>query len=193
MELRCRREQESRAHQRQASLSAATEAEWKRERKMWKKVVRRLREKLEEKEEMICEMEEEMVATNEEEKKWESPGQLFLLGQMKEQQAQREEAVEKWKRLYLAIKTELDNLICRTYQGEGLWWGAEEENMMAGLQKELKDKEDTVETLKAQISAMENEEAKREREVDILRQSLRIMSNSKRGNVKKSLSRSLHL
>lgn len=193
MELRCRREQESRAHQRQASLSAATEAEWKRERKMWKKVVRRLREKLEEKEEMICEMEEEMVATNEEEKKWESPGQLFLLEQMKEQQAQREEAVEKWKRLYLAIKTELDNLICRTYQGEGLWWGAEEENMMAGLQKELKDKEATVETLKAQISAMENEEAKREREVDILRQSLRIMSNSKRGNVKKSLSRSLHL
>lgn len=33
---------------------------------------------------------------------------------MKENQASREEAVEKWKKLYLAIKTELDELIRRT-------------------------------------------------------------------------------
>lgn len=49
--------------------------------------------------------------------------------------------------------------------------------MIQKLKEELKAKEETVEALQAQISAMEDVVAKREREVDILRQSLRIMSN----------------
>lgn len=57
---------------------------------------------------------------------------------------------------------------------------------MERLQRELKAKDETVEALRAQISAMEDMGAKREREVDILRQSLRIMSNPiRRGNVSK--------
>lgn len=64
-------------------------------------------------------------------------------------------------------------------------WEAEDD-VMERLQRELKAKEETVEALRAQISAMENVGAKREREVDILRQSLRIMSNPiRRGNVSK--------
>lgn len=62
------------------------------------------------------------------------------------------------------------------FVGERLWWGAEDV-VIQKLKEELKAKEETVEALQAQISAMEDVVAKREREVDILRQSLRIMSN----------------
>ena len=44
-------------------------------------------------------------------------GTKLLVEQMKEERARRDEAVEKWKQLYLAIKTELDELIQRTYDG----------------------------------------------------------------------------
>ena len=45
---------------------------------------------------------------------------LLLVEQMKEERARRDEAVEKWKQLYLAIKIELDELIQRTYDGLSL-------------------------------------------------------------------------
>lgn len=65
---------------------------------------------------------------------------------------------------------------------------------MENLQKELKSKRETIEVLKARLGSMEKEEAKRAREVDILRQSLRIISNKKAAKHSvKRLCRSLQL
>lgn len=70
----------------------------------------------------------------------------------------------------------------------------EKEDIMEALRMELKDKEETIEVLKARIATMEEEGVKKEREVDILRQSLRIMSNKNtETHVTKGLPRSLHL
>lgn len=51
------------------------------------------------------------------EKECELMGTKLQVQQMKEERARRDEAMEKWKQLYLAIKTELDELIQRTYDG----------------------------------------------------------------------------
>ncbi|GAB2302748.1 hypothetical protein Dimus_036742, partial [Dionaea muscipula] len=48
---------------------------------------------------------------------------------------------------------------------------------MQELNQELKAKNEQIHALKAQIAAMEQEEYKRKREFDILRQSLRIITN----------------
>ncbi|XXG61807.1 hypothetical protein AAC387_Pa05g0324 [Persea americana] len=185
IEVNCKRERESRAHKRLVSAFAAKQAEWKRERKRWKDEVRRLRRRLEEKEEIVSQLEEDAMIAVEGDKEWQIERANYLVEHLRVEQAHREEAVEKWKQLYLAIKTELDDLIHRTRQGERLWWEAEDD-VMERLQRELKAKDETVEALRAQISAMEDMGAKREREVDILRQSLRILSNPiRRGNVSK--------
>ncbi|KAF7837385.1 golgin subfamily A member 6-like protein 6 [Senna tora] len=103
---------------------------------------------------------------------------------MKEERAWRDEAVEKWKQLYLAIKTELDDLIQRTYAGDGLLWKAEEyEIQMENMKRELQEKEETINALKAQLASMENQKNKKEREFDMLKQSLRIMSGSNKGSI----------
>ncbi|KAL7251329.1 hypothetical protein ACSBR1_013210 [Camellia fascicularis] len=107
----------------------------------------------------------------------------YLVEKMREERASRDEAVEKWKKLYLAIKIELDDLIQRTHQGERLYWREEEEDLMEKLQRELKIKEETIELLKGRLALMEQEESNREREVDILRQSLKIMSYKKKSTV----------
>ncbi|KAF8402012.1 hypothetical protein HHK36_012963 [Tetracentron sinense] len=115
----------------------------------------------------------------------------MVVEHLREEQARRDATVHRWKQLYLAIKTELDDLILRTHRGERVYWGVEEEDMMEGLQRELKTKEETIKILKARLIDMEQNEANRKREVDILRQSLRIMSNAKRApSVTKSLSQS---
>lgn len=41
----------------------------------------------------------------------------YMVERMREEKARKEVAVEKWKQLYLAIKTELDELILRTNEG----------------------------------------------------------------------------
>nr|CAD1840894.1 unnamed protein product [Ananas comosus var. bracteatus] len=77
--------------------------------------------------------------------------QLVMVERMKEEQRRREEAVEKWKQLYLAIKAELDDLIQRTHhQGERFCWGAAEQQqgVIEALQRELKARDETVETLR---------------------------------------------
>lgn len=51
------------------------------------------------------------------EKEWEMLGSSFMVEQMREERARRDETVEKWKQLYLAIKMELDDLIQRTHHG----------------------------------------------------------------------------
>lgn len=61
--------------------------------------------------------------------------------------------------------------------------------MKEGLQGELKTKEEIIKELRSQIKAMEDAGAKKEREMDILRQSLRIVSNSKSGHVAKNPSK----
>ncbi|KAL5990294.1 hypothetical protein ACLOJK_011191 [Asimina triloba] len=190
MQVKSKREREIRAQNRRMAFFAMKEGEWKRERKRWKEEVSRLKRRLEEKEEVIRQVEavESVVVVGKKEKMNAKELQMFdasllMVEQMRAEQARREEAVEKWKRLYLAIKTELDELIRRTAQGERLWWGSDEEDLMEALQKELKAKEETMEVLKARISSMEMEGAKREREMDILRQSLRIMSNNKKAHL----------
>lgn len=109
------REKESRAYEREVVVFAFKEAEWKQERKKLKEEVKRLRKNLEEKEEKIREMKDGLVNEKDDEKEWQLLGTSFLMGQMKEERARRDEAVEKWKQLYLAIKTELDELIQRTH------------------------------------------------------------------------------
>nr|GEV28392.1 hypothetical protein [Tanacetum cinerariifolium] len=93
-------------------VHALKESEWKRERKWLQKEVKRQKKVSEEREQrnrrkeiMVLEKTSEKVVLRE-------------LEQMREDRAQRDEAVEKWKRLYLAIKIELDNLINKTHQGE---------------------------------------------------------------------------
>ncbi|XP_020548490.1 histone-lysine N-methyltransferase, H3 lysine-79 specific-like isoform X2 [Sesamum indicum] len=148
-EMMCMRERESQVYERELMVLALRQAEWRRERKRLKDELRRLGRVVEEKEERLRCME----------------GCCVL-----EEQARRDETLEKWKQLYFAIKVELDDLISRTHQDE-------EEMVM----KELQAKEERIELLQAKLASMEDQEFKREREVDILRQSLRIMSHKKRG------------
>ena len=61
----------------------------------------------------------------------------------------------------------------------GLYWRAEEEDIAEELKRELQAKEETIKELKSRLASMEQEMYKRDREADILRQSLRIMSSKK--------------
>ncbi|XP_031483981.1 uncharacterized protein LOC116253344 [Nymphaea colorata] len=117
----------------------------------------------------------------------------ILVEQIKEQK-QREEAVEKWKRLYLAIKNELDHLIQATTILSSAHQG-EERLVLEWMKEEMKAKEDLNEGLKAKVVEMEKASAKREREVDILRQSIRIMNTNpaKRQSTRTNMSRSLQM
>ena len=211
------REEESEVYERELLVFAYREAEWKKESKKLREEVKRLRRSLEDREERIKQMEEKvgMVGNNEnfqmccdsvDISSSTAATSLLLVEHLRVERARRDEAVEKWKMLYLAIKHELDDLIKRTHEGT-LYWRVEEEDFMEDVQREMKAKDETIQVLKAQIASMEDEEYKRKREIDILRQSLRIMTNSNRAtsspHVKsfpkpsicfsKGLSQSLHL
>ncbi|KAL3577957.1 hypothetical protein D5086_019461 [Populus alba] len=172
------REKEARAYEIDMMVFAFKEAEWKQERKKLKEELKRLRKAVEEKDERIRVMEDRSVG-----EKSEKNGEFFgtpsfLVEQMREERVWRDEAVDKWKKLYLAIKAELDDLILRTHRGDGLYRRAEEE-MIEELKMEVKAKEGCIKELKARLVFVENEEYSRAREVDILRQSLKIMSSRK--------------
>ncbi|KAL4295707.1 hypothetical protein GQ457_12G001620 [Hibiscus cannabinus] len=154
------------------TVSACKEAEWVKERKKLTEEVEMLRRLAAEKEEKI----QEMAAVGKCDKGWPLLGTSYLLEQMEEERARRDEVVEKWKQLYLAIRTELDDLI-QTTHGDVIYWKTEEEEMMEEMKKELKNKEETIKTLRAQITSMEKEGFKRKREMDILKQSLRILDS----------------
>ncbi|XP_010532815.1 PREDICTED: uncharacterized protein LOC104808734 [Tarenaya hassleriana] len=151
------------------------ETEWRRERKRLKEEVKRLRKKVEETEEAKGKQSE-----------WE-----WVVEQMCVERPVRDEAVERWKKLYLAIKNELDDLIQRTY-GEGLQQRPEEDGVKAieELRQELKVREETIEKLKERITLMEKQQHGKEREIDILRQSFRIISSdsTKKKTKKKKVS-----
>ncbi|KAJ4968995.1 hypothetical protein NE237_015696 [Protea cynaroides] len=194
-EIRHLREMERRIHNQQETTTAWKEAEWKSERKKLREEVRRLRMELAAKEEIIQGVEDGGIVAGKSEKEWQWQllGSNLLVEHMMEEQARRDEAVEKWKRLYIAIKTELDTLIQRAHQGDRLYH-VEEENTIEAFKRELKVKEETVQELKAKVTIMEKEEVKKDREIDILRQSLRIMSSKKKVILAtKGLIRSFHI
>lgn len=83
------------------------EREWRKERKKLREEVRRLRKKLEEREEA-------KTTTSEEREYWK-----WVVEEMCVERAVRDEAIEKWKQLYLAIKNELDHLITHTTSSSG--------------------------------------------------------------------------
>ncbi|KAM6565542.1 hypothetical protein CsatA_024670 [Cannabis sativa] len=168
---------------------AFKKAEWKQEKKKLKEEVKMLKALVDEKEDKIREMEQQglVVANNNNnndnnnssvEKEWAFLGANFLVDQMEQERARRDQTIEKWKQLYLAIKMELDDLIQRTHEG-GLYWRAEEEDIAEELKREVQAKEETIKELKSKLVSMEQEMYKRDREVDILRQSLRIMTSKK--------------
>ncbi|KAJ6769177.1 GOLGIN FAMILY A PROTEIN [Salix koriyanagi] len=176
----CEREREARAYERNMIVFALKKADWKQERKKLKEEVRRLRKVVEEKDERVRALEIRSKLGAESEKRDEFLGTTgFLVEQMREERVWRDEAVDKWKKLYLAIKAELDDLIQKANHGDGLYGRAEGEELIEELKMEVKAKEGCIDDLKAQLASSKKEEYNRAREVDILRQSLKIMSSRK--------------
>ncbi|GAB2266726.1 hypothetical protein Dimus_001718 [Dionaea muscipula] len=193
------RDEERKVYEKQVMGFRRREAKWKEERKKLREEVKRLRGCLKESStdgragiSTGTADQVEGAAMGSENKDhvllWEGNGNgivvssssfSLLVEQMKEERARRDEAVEKWKMLYLDIKNELDHLIDSTHQGGPICWREEEEDLMQELNRELKAKNEQIHALKAQIAAMEQEEYKRKREFDILRQSLRIITSKK--------------
>ncbi|CAF1856909.1 hypothetical protein HID58_061367 [Brassica napus] len=163
-ERRRRTRRELDEKERVISALKMAETEWRTERKNLREEGKKLRQKMQEKEEAKAKQRE-----------WE-----WVVEQMCLERAVREEAVERWKQLYFAIKTELDDLIHTTY-GETLRQKPHEgevKNTVQELKKEVKVREETIETLKGRIALMEKQRHGKEREIDLLRQSLRILGSS---------------
>lgn len=124
-EMVCERKKESAAHERDMMVFTFKEAEWKQEKKKMREEVKMLRKMVEVKEERIRGTEVRGVSKkssgdNNEELDvllGSSSAANLLFEQMREERARRDETVEKWKQLYLAIKIELDDLIRRTHCG----------------------------------------------------------------------------
>lgn len=62
--------------------------------------------------------------------------------------------------------------------GEELCWKEEEEE--EGVEEKLRAKEESIKVLEAKIALLEHQELRREREIDILKQSLKIMFHNKK-------------
>ncbi|XP_065050166.1 uncharacterized protein LOC135680106 [Musa acuminata AAA Group] len=181
-EMKRARERDAWAYEQRLADFASKEEEWKRE------IRKKQEEEEEEEKKMLSKMSKEdrrrpCLEICEDDKE-----RHFLVECMEEEQARREEAVAKWKQLYLTIKTELDDLIQRTREGERFGWGTEE-SMMEQLQKDLRDREEAMETLRSHIAVMAKEASKKDREIDILRQSLRILSYRQKGASRMNLPR----
>ncbi|KAL8491149.1 hypothetical protein ACS0TY_022979 [Phlomoides rotata] len=161
------REAENQVYERELMVFAFKQAEWKRERKGLKEEVKKLRKIVEEERERV-------VRGTDDEREWGYTSSIV------DKQARRDETVEKWKQLYFAIKVELDHLIQTTHQEER--WKTMEEDVLEEVRKDLISKEQKIELLEAKLASVKIQEFKREREMDILRQSLRIMCHKKRSN-----------
>jgi hypothetical protein len=114
------REKEARAYERDMIVFAFKRAEWKQERKKLKEEVKRLRKVVEEKDERIRVLEERSIGRESEKREGFLGTTSFLVEQMREERVWRDEAVDKWKKLYLAIKAELDDLLQKTHHGASL-------------------------------------------------------------------------
>ncbi|CAH8343246.1 unnamed protein product [Eruca vesicaria subsp. sativa] len=129
------------------------ESEWVKETKKLREKVKRLRKKVEEKEEA-------KTTTTEEREYWK-----WVVKEMCVEKAVRDEAIEKWNQLYLAIKNELDHLIIHTtsfFSGKAMMQrqleGKDETEKVKTVEKlrnEVRVKEDTIETLKEKIALMD--------------------------------------
>ncbi|KAJ6318823.1 hypothetical protein OIU76_014222 [Salix suchowensis] len=154
--IMCEREREARAYERNMIVFALKKADWKQERKKLKEEVRRLRKVVEEKDERVRALEIRSKLGAESEKRDEFLGTTsFLVEQMREERVWRDEAVDKWKKLYLAIKAELDDLIQKANHGDGLYGRAEGEELIEELKMEVKAKEGLYRRSKSTISFIE--------------------------------------
>ncbi|CAN4120589.1 unnamed protein product [Withania somnifera] len=140
----CMREHESQVNAEEMIIFALKEAEWKKERKKLREEVKKLKKKLEEKqEEEKCKgIENNEIYSMKEDKEWHQLATSYLMEQIRNEEARRDEAIERWKQLYFAIKIELDDLIHRTNQGGGLCWKTEQVKLLEELHIELKEKEE---------------------------------------------------
>ncbi|TMW87972.1 hypothetical protein EJD97_019193 [Solanum chilense] len=180
-EIMCIRENESEIYNQEMIVFAIKEEEWKQEKKKLNEELNDLKKKLDDYKEDKDKVEnQEMVSEKFDNKEYHMLVRNSLLEQIRKEEVRRDEAIEKWKNLYFVIKNELDELIQRTNQGERLCWRKEEVELLEELHMELKAKEEVIAHLKEKIVSMEKQEVKREREIDILRQSLKIMSYNKK-------------
>ncbi|CAN4104543.1 unnamed protein product [Withania somnifera] len=180
-EILCIRENESQVYNQEMIIFALKEEEWKQEKKKLKEEVNDLKKKLEDyKVRGLENNNQEMVSEKCGDNKEFHMLRNSLLEQIREEEVRRDEAIKKWKNLYFVIKNELDELIQRTNQGERLCCRREEVESVEEAHMELKAKEEVIAHLKEKITSMEKQEVKREREIDILRQSLKIMSYNKK-------------
>lgn len=182
-EIMCLRENESQLYNQEMIIFALKEEEWNQEKKKLKEEVNDLKKKLEDYKEFRGILENQEMVIDEkcgDDKEFHMLVRNSLMEQIREEEIRRDEAIEKWKNLYFVIKNELDELIQRTNQGERLCWRTEEVELLEDLHMELKAKEEAIAHLKEKIASMEKQEVKREREIDILRQSLKIMSYKKK-------------
>ncbi|KAI3949651.1 hypothetical protein MKW92_026947 [Papaver armeniacum] len=207
-EIRRKRGKESEVHEQQVRAFEAKQTGWIYERNRLREEIKQLKKESEEKDRRIQRLtqnnsinyDQHNISIDEEKykgKEWQHMGDSYnymkMMENMREEQLRREEAIEKWKRLYLAIKTELDDLIERTCRGGRGYWRVEDETTEE-LQREVRAKEETIAVLKARLAVSEEEGRKMKTEVDILRQSSRIMSHAKRTkNIMRPISRRLHL
>lgn len=70
-------------------------------------------------------------------------------------------------------------------------WRLGEASLINELHREVQAKEDTIEVLREQLASKDQEKSRMEREADILKQSLRIMSHRKGKNNPKYPKKSL--
>lgn len=107
-------DKETKAHEKDMVVFAFKEAGWKTEKKKLKEEVKVLRKKVDERMKDIEEGKSgEKIATE-----WEMVGSTnAIFEQIQQERARRDEAIDKWKQLYHAIKMELDDLIQRTHNG----------------------------------------------------------------------------
>lgn len=96
----CEMDEETKAHEKDMVVFSFKEAGWKTEKKKLKEEVKTLRKRV--KDQNTTEIEE---------------GKFTIFEQLRHERACRDEAIEKWKQLYHAIKIELDDLIQRTHNG----------------------------------------------------------------------------
>lgn len=154
------------------------EREWRKERKKLREEVRRLRKKLEDREEA-------KTTTTEEREYWK-----WVVEEMCVERAVRDEAIEKWKQLYLAIKNELDHLILHTTSSSGkktqlistlyekkygsLKWVFVGEAIM---QRTLKEEEE--EEAKTVLEDLRDEVRVKEETIETLKESISLMDRQK--------------
>ncbi|KAK1390712.1 NADP-dependent alkenal double bond reductase P1-like [Heracleum sosnowskyi] len=181
------REIERQTYEQEKMVFVLKEAEWRTERKRLRDQVQEFSRQLEEKEHKIKGLMIDELVGDKSENDRKILGTSYLMECMREERSRRDEAVDKWKRLYLTIKTELDHVIKMTHQGEErLNWRLGEANLINELYRELEAKEDTIQVLRQQLASTEQEKMRTEREADILKQSLRIMTHRKGKNYAKN-------